>query len=104
MTYHKASSCTQGEGCVCEDTCSMDERANCIVFQNLKDERRVDMDETKRTDRIFPRVIHTKLPWYKTQYWSGFIFGIECGTLIGIPIAFVIYQVAKVVVHFIEGV
>ena len=44
------------------------------------------------------------LPWYKTQYWSGFIFGLWVGLLTGLPMAFVIYQVAKVVVHFIEGV
>lgn len=44
------------------------------------------------------------LPWYKTQYWSGFIFGLWLGLLTGLPVAFVIYQVAKVVVHFIEGV
>lgn len=43
------------------------------------------------------------LPWYKTQYWSGFIFGFEVGLLTGIPFAFVAYQIAKVVVHFIEG-
>ena len=44
------------------------------------------------------------LPWFKTQYWSGFIFGLEVGLLAGLPVAFVIYQVAKVVVNFIEGV
>lgn len=44
------------------------------------------------------------LPWYKTQYWSGFIFGLEAGLLAGLPFAFAIYRVAKVVVHFIEGV
>ena len=44
------------------------------------------------------------LPWYKTQYWSGFIFGLWVGLLTGLPVAFVIYQIAKVVVHFIEGV
>lgn len=43
------------------------------------------------------------LPWYKTQYWSGFIFGLEVGLLAGLPVAFAIYQVAKFVVHFIEG-
>lgn len=47
-------------------------------------------------------VIH--LPWYKTQYWGGFLFGIEVGLLTGLPVAFVIYQAAKVVVNFIEGV
>lgn len=47
-------------------------------------------------------VIH--LPWYKTQYWSGFIFGLEVGLLAGMPMAFVVYYVAKAVVHFIEGV
>ena len=44
------------------------------------------------------------LPWYKTQYWSGFIFGLWVGLLTGLPFAFVVYQIAKVVVHFIEGV
>ena len=44
------------------------------------------------------------LPWYKTQYWSGFIFGLEVGLLAGLPAAFVIYQVAKVVVNSVEGV
>ena len=44
------------------------------------------------------------LPWYKTQYWSGFIFGLWVGLLTGMPFAFVVYQIAKVVVHFIEGV
>ena len=43
-----------------------------------------------------------KLPWYKTQYWSGFIFGLWVGLLTGMPFAFVVYQIAKVVVHFIE--
>ena len=43
-------------------------------------------------------------PWYKTQYWSGFIFGLEVGLLAGLPVAFAVYQAAKVVVHFIEGV
>ena len=42
------------------------------------------------------------LPWYKTQYWSGFIFGLWVGLLTGLPFAFVVYQIAKVVVHFIE--
>ena len=44
------------------------------------------------------------LPWYKTQYWSGFIFGLWVGLLAGLPFAFAVYQIAKVVVHFIEGV
>ena len=44
------------------------------------------------------------LPWYKTQYWSGFIFGLWVGLLMGLPFAFAVYQIAKVVVHFIEGV
>ena len=44
------------------------------------------------------------LPWYKTQYWSGFIFGLWVCLLMGLPFAFVVYQIAKVVVHFIEGV
>ena len=47
---------------------------------------------------------HIHLPWYKTQYWSGFIFGLWVGLLTGLPFAFVVYQIAKVVVHFIEGV
>ena len=43
------------------------------------------------------------LPWFKKQYWSGFIFGLWVGLLTGLPFAFVVYQIAKVVVHFIEG-
>lgn len=43
------------------------------------------------------------LPWYKTQWGSGLILGLELGLLAGLPLAFVTYQVAKVVVHFIEG-
>lgn len=43
------------------------------------------------------------LPWYKTQYWSGFILGLEVGLLNGLPFALVVYQIAKLVVHFIEG-
>lgn len=44
------------------------------------------------------------LPWFKKQYWSGFIFGLELGALAGLPLAFVIYRVTKCVVHLIEGV
>ena len=44
------------------------------------------------------------LLWYKTQYWSGFIFGLWVGLLTGLPFAFVVYPIAKVVVNFIEGV
>ena len=39
----------------------------------------------------------------KVPCTQQFIFGLEVGLLAGLPVAFVIYQVAKVVVHFIEG-
>ena len=58
-------------------------------------------NDVSQAKKIKP-VIH--LPWYKTQYWSGFIFGLCIGLLTGLPFAFVVYQIAKVVVHFIEGV
>lgn len=47
-------------------------------------------------------VIH--LPWYKTQWGAGVIFGLWVGLLAGMPMAFVIYKIAKAVVHLIEGV
>ena len=33
-------------------------------------------NDVSQAKKIKP-VIH--LPWYKTQYWSGFIFGLEVG-------------------------
>lgn len=92
---HKCASCPKGENCTCEETCSLDERCNCDIFGNLP-----DSDDAK--NRKKRESVH--LPWYKTQYWSGFIFGLEVGLLAGLPVAFAVYQVAKVVVHFIEGV
>ena len=63
-------------------------------------------NDVSQAKKIKP-VIHLpryKTQWYKTQYWSGFIFGLCIGLLTGLPFAFVVYQIAKVVVHFIEGV
>lgn len=44
-----------------------------------------------------------KLKWYERQYGAGFVAGLWVGVTLGTPLAFVIYQVAKSVVHFIEG-
>ena len=57
-----------------------------------------DWENNKRKNRE-PK----HLPWYKTQFWDGFIFGCQLGLLAGLPFAFVLYWVAVKVVHFIEG-
>lgn len=102
MKFHKCASCKKGEECVCEETCSLDERCNCDIFGNLPeiDDSPNVMDRAKHP--VKERVTF-HLPWYKTQYWSGFILGLEVGLLNGLTFAFVVYKIAKLVVHFIEG-
>ena len=94
MSIHKCETCPRGENCVCEDTCSLDERCNCDIYQNLPEQ-----SEVKAVKNREPK----HLPWYKTQFWGGFIFGCQLGLLAGLPFAFVLYWVAVKVVHFIEG-
>lgn len=66
-----------------------------------------EVEKTAPVERVKKPVERVKterhLKWYQTQYWSGFISGLWFGLMCGLPFAFVVYQVAKVVVHFIEG-
>lgn len=41
------------------------------------------------------------LKWYEKQLGSGFLTGLFCGTMAGMPIAFVLYKLAVVVVKHI---
>lgn len=53
--------------------------------------------------RVKRRELVIHLPWYKTQWGAGLILGLELGLIAGIPIAFIVYQLAVVVVRFISA-
>lgn len=61
-------------------------------------------EQVERVKKPVERVKSERhLKWYQTQYWSGFMAGLWFGLICGLPIAFVVYQIARLVVHFIEG-
>ena len=84
------------------DEVAFDEQRTNSLYRSPHSNRPKWMRGTSGEVRTNRESVH--LPWYKTQYWSGFIFGLWVGLLTGLPFAFVVYQIAKVVVHFIEGV
>ena len=60
-------------------------------------EKVADKVRVKRREFVIP------LPFYKTQWGAGLILGLELGLIAGIPIAFLVYQLAVVVVRFISA-
>lgn len=100
LMFHQCKSCPRGDNCVCEEECSMDERANCEIFQNL--EAGVPAKRVKKPVERVKSERHLK--WYQTQWWSGAIAGFYSGAIVGVAISYILFLIAKAVVTSITGV